>query len=98
MPFNSKPVATLTKTKPLFPTPAMALNVSRPGDTLSMPSIRDIVQQAFLVQFLSVEAEEQLRMMLRGKYEMADFQAFMKLQYAVMKGHIRQEARERIRG
>lgn len=61
-----------------------------------MPSIRDIVRQAFLAQFLSIEAEEQLRTMMQDRYEAADFQAFMKLQDAVMKGHIRQEARERI--
>lgn len=61
-----------------------------------MPLIRDIVEQALTTCYLSLEAEEQLRTMLRGKYDLVDFKAFMQLQYAVMKGKVRQEARERI--
>jgi len=56
--------------------------------------IRDIVREAFVVGYLSVEAEEQLRQLLRTKYDAKDFKAFMSLQHAVASGIIRQESRE----
>lgn len=56
--------------------------------------IRDVVREAFTVGYLSVEAEEQLRQLLRTKYDAKDFKAFMLLQHAVASGIIRQESRE----
>lgn len=57
-------------------------------------SICEIVRQAFALGYLTVEAEEQLRQLLRKKYDKSDFRAFMQLQYAVMSGTVRQESRE----
>lgn len=59
-----------------------------------MPLIRDVVQEAFAVGYLSVEAEDQLRQLLRTKYDAKDFRAFMLLQHAVSSGIVRQESRE----
>lgn len=56
--------------------------------------IRDIVKEAFAAGCLTVEAEEQLRQLLRTKYDGKDFKAFMLLQNAVASGVIRQESRE----
>ncbi|MDJ1174435.1 hypothetical protein [Roseofilum capinflatum] len=58
--------------------------------------IRDIVEQSLTVGYLSVEAEEQLRNNLSHKYDVEDFRAFMQLQFAIMNGQVRQEARERL--
>ncbi len=58
-------------------------------------SICEVVQQAFALGCLTVEAEEQLRQLLRKKYGKTDFRAFMQLQYAVMSGTVRQESRDR---
>lgn len=59
-----------------------------------MLSIREIVKEAFTIGCLTVEAEEQLRQLLRTKYDVKDFRAFMVLQHAMMSGSIRQESRE----
>ncbi len=59
--------------------------------------IRDVVREAFAVGYLTVEAEEQLRQLLRTKYDAKDFRAFMNLQHAVASGIVRQESRERAR-
>ncbi len=56
--------------------------------------IRDVVREAFAVGYLSVEAEEQLRRLLKTKYDAKDFKAFMLLQHAVASGIVRQESRE----
>jgi hypothetical protein len=61
-----------------------------------MVLIRDIVQQALMTGYLSVEAEEQLRQLLRAKYDLEDLNAFMTLQQAAMAGCVRQESRELI--
>lgn len=58
-------------------------------------SICEVVRQAFALGCLTVEAEEQLRQLLRKKYGKPDFRAFMQLQYAVMSGTVRQESRDR---
>jgi hypothetical protein len=58
-------------------------------------SICEVVRQAFALGYLTVEAEEQLRQLLRKKYDRPDFRAFMQLQYAVMSGTVRQESRDR---
>jgi hypothetical protein len=59
-----------------------------------MKLIREIVQQAIETGYLTLEAEEKLRRMLRSKYAQEDFEAFMKLQQAAMAGRVRQESRE----
>ncbi|ARV62925.1 hypothetical protein BZZ01_08595 [Nostocales cyanobacterium HT-58-2] len=59
-----------------------------------MMLIRDVVQEAITTGYLSVAAEEQLRSLLRTKYELEDLDAFMKLQEAARLGKIRQESRE----
>jgi hypothetical protein len=61
----------------------------------TMASIREVVQQALAMGCLTLEAEEQLRQLLRTKYAIEDFRAFMKLQHAVFSGIVRQESRER---
>ncbi|MBD2743652.1 hypothetical protein [Coleofasciculus sp. FACHB-1120] len=55
--------------------------------------IREVVQQALCTGYLTVDAEEQLRKMLRGKYDSEDLRAFMILQKAAMSGQVKQESR-----
>ena len=55
--------------------------------------IREVVQQALFTGYLTVDAEEQLRKMLRGKYDSEDLRAFMTLQQAAMSGQVKQESR-----
>ncbi|MEQ8757648.1 MAG: hypothetical protein RID09_29545 [Coleofasciculus sp. G1-WW12-02] len=55
--------------------------------------IRKIVQQALTTRYLTREAEDQLRQLLRGKYDSQDLRAFMQLQNAVMEGQVQQECR-----
>ena len=59
-----------------------------------MVMIRDVVQQVLSTGFLNIEAEEQLRKLLKTKYELEDFKAFMLLQEAAMVGQVKQESRE----
>jgi hypothetical protein len=56
--------------------------------------IREIVQQALTTGYLTVEAENELRLLLRTKYDLEDFKAFMKLQAAAFEGLVQQESRE----
>ncbi|MEQ8469413.1 MAG: hypothetical protein RIC07_38290 [Coleofasciculus sp. E1-EBD-02] len=58
-----------------------------------MMLIREIVQQALKTRYLTREAEDQLRQLLRSKYDSQDLQAFMTLQNAVMEGQVQQESR-----
>jgi hypothetical protein len=58
-----------------------------------MSLMREVVQQAIATGFLSIEAEEQLRLMLSKKYDREDMHAFMRLQSAAMAGNVRQESR-----
>lgn len=58
--------------------------------------IRDIVQQALMGGYLTVEAENQLRQLLRSKYDLDDLNAFLRLQQAAMSGDVKQESRERL--
>ncbi|MBE9006354.1 hypothetical protein IQ259_15120 [Fortiea sp. LEGE XX443] len=60
-----------------------------------MTRIRDVVQQALVTGYLTVEAENQLRHLLTTRYDMEDFNAFMALQEAAMNGKVKQESRER---
>lgn len=59
-----------------------------------MELIREIVEQALNTGYLTIEAEEKLRRMLRNKYELEDLEAFIDLQQAAMIGMVRQESRE----
>jgi hypothetical protein len=59
-----------------------------------MSRIREVVQQALSTGYLTVAAENQLRQLLRTKYEREDLNAFMTLQQAAMAGRVRQESRE----
>ncbi len=58
----------------------------------AMILIREIVQQALAQNYLTVEAEEQLRRLLRSKYDSEDLKAFVQLQVAAMEGRIRLES------
>jgi hypothetical protein len=60
-----------------------------------MSRIRDVVREALVKGYLTVEAENQLRCLLASRYELEDFNAFMALQEAAMTGKVRQESRER---
>lgn len=55
--------------------------------------ISDIVQQAFSTGHLTIEAENQLRQLLKQKNNSLELQAFMALQEAARQGWIRQESR-----
>ena len=59
-----------------------------------MGLIREVVYQALNTGYLTVEAEEQLRLMLKNKYELEDLEAFIELQQAAMIGQVKQESRE----
>ena len=63
-----------------------------------MTSIREIVSEVLARQYLSIEAEETLRQLMRRKYGPDDFEAFMALQRAFLSGSLRQESRERLLG
>ncbi|MCT7981854.1 hypothetical protein NG796_00955 [Laspinema sp. A4] len=58
-----------------------------------MIRIRDIVQQALTMGYLTIEAEDQLRDLLSTKYDLEDLNAFMTLQHASMSGRIKQQSR-----
>ncbi|MFM2314791.1 MAG: hypothetical protein RLZZ04_4067 [Cyanobacteriota bacterium] len=59
-----------------------------------MKLIREIVKQALNTGYLTLEAEEKLRKMLKNKYELEDLEAFINLQRATMLGMVRQESKE----
>ncbi len=60
-----------------------------------MVKICEIVQQALATGRLTVEAENQLRLLLQTtKYGWEDLDAFMTLQESAMAGLVRQESRE----
>lgn len=59
-----------------------------------MNRIRDIVQQALVTSYLTIESENALRHLLTTQYDMEDFNAFIALQDAAMNGRVRQESRE----
>ena len=62
-----------------------------------MVLIRDIVKKALKTGYLTIEAEEQLRQLLTTRYDSEDFNAFMALQEAAMRGQVKQESREQAR-
>ncbi|MEM8828708.1 MAG: hypothetical protein AAGE96_05040 [Cyanobacteria bacterium P01_G01_bin.19] len=59
-----------------------------------MKLIREIVRQALNTGYLTLEAENKLRIMLKNKYELEDLEAFIDLQQAAMIGLVKQESRE----
>lgn len=61
-----------------------------------MYDICEVVRNAIETGYLTLEAEEKLRRLLSDKYSEEDFDAFIKLQQAAMKGQVRQESRELI--
>lgn len=56
--------------------------------------IRNVVQQAISSGYLTIEAEEQLRLLLAQKISQEDLKAFMSLQQAAMMGKVKQQSRE----
>lgn len=59
-----------------------------------MLSIRELVKEALETGYLTLEAEEQLRQLLKTKYDLEDFHAFMTLQEAAISGRVRQQSRQ----
>ncbi|MGD1920455.1 MAG: hypothetical protein ACFCAD_17155 [Pleurocapsa sp.] len=59
-----------------------------------MELIGEIVKQAIHTGYLTLEAEEKLRTMLKNKYDLEDLEAFIDLQQAAMIGMVKQESRE----
>lgn len=60
----------------------------------TMTRIRDVVQEALLTGYLTLEAENQLRQLLTTRYDTEDLNAFMQLQEAAMGGQVKQQSRE----
>jgi hypothetical protein len=58
-----------------------------------MVLIRDLVQQVLVTGYLTLAEENQLRSLLKTKYEIEDLNAFMSLQEAAMNGSVKQESR-----
>lgn len=56
--------------------------------------IYEVVQQALSAGYLTVEAEDQLRRLLKAKNNLEDLKAFFALQQAVMEGRVKQQSRE----
>ncbi len=59
-----------------------------------MKLIREVVKQALTTGYLTLEAEEKLKAMLKNKYDLEDLEAFIDLQQATMVGMVKQESRE----
>lgn len=57
--------------------------------------IRELVQQAINTGYLDLNAEEQLRKLLSGKYDLDELRIFMNLQLAAMNGEVKLESHER---
>lgn len=58
-------------------------------------SISELVQQALTTGFLTIEAENHLRQLLRTKYNSDDLCAFFTLQQATLDGYVSQESRQK---
>jgi hypothetical protein len=59
-----------------------------------MVLIRDLVEQVLRTGYLTLAEENQLRNLLKTKYDEEDLNAFMTLQEAAMNGLVKQESRE----
>lgn len=57
-----------------------------------MNQIREIVKQAVETNYLSLEAQEKLRVMLESNYDQEDLEAFMNLLLAVSRGKVTQQS------
>jgi hypothetical protein len=62
-----------------------------------MGRISDLVRQALETGYLTLAAEEQLRLLLRVKNDPEDLVAFWQLQQAAMAGIVKQESREAVK-
>ena len=49
-----------------------------------MEMIREVAKKALMTGYLTLEAEEKLRILLQKKYEIEDLEAFIDLQQAAM--------------
>jgi hypothetical protein len=58
-----------------------------------MVQIRDLVQQVLRTGYLTLETENQLRNLLKNKYDDEDLKAFMTLQEAAMNGFVKQSVK-----
>lgn len=54
-------------------------------------SVREVVQQALTKGYVTKETEKRLHKLLQSNDEMEDFNAFMKLQLALVTGHVKPE-------
>jgi hypothetical protein len=54
--------------------------------------IKEIVQQALNTGYLSIAAQNQIRLLLQSDYDSEDLDAYIILQRAVVAGDVRQEA------
>jgi hypothetical protein len=61
-----------------------------------MIRIRELAQQALDTGYLDLEAEKQLRQLLRTKYDLEDLKSFMNLQLAAMNGEVMLESHKRM--
>jgi len=59
-----------------------------------MNAIGELVKQALETGYLTIDAENQLRQMLKGKYSAQELGEFMTLQKATMAGQVKQQSRE----
>ncbi len=59
-----------------------------------MVLIRDVVKQVLGTGYLTLAEENQLRSLLKTKYDVEDLNAFKTLQEAAMDGLIEQESRQ----
>ncbi|MCW6035410.1 hypothetical protein K4A83_03850 [Spirulina subsalsa FACHB-351] len=61
-----------------------------------MGSISEIVQQALRQGYLTIEAEQELRILLGRNCPCDDMKIFCQLQMEIMEGRVTQEAREKL--
>ncbi|MEA5510892.1 hypothetical protein VB715_14050 [Crocosphaera sp. UHCC 0190] len=59
-----------------------------------MSNICDLVKQVLETGYLTVEAEDRLRRLLKRHYSEEEFDAFIQLQRAAMLGQVKQQSRE----
>ncbi len=60
-----------------------------------MALIKEIVQEALTIGYLSVVAEDQLRSQLQSNYDSEDLDAWIILQRAIAAGDVKQESRRK---
>ena len=57
--------------------------------------IRDIATQALTTGYLTIEAENQLKALLKPCYQAEDLISFIELQISTLDGAVKQESREK---